>query len=214
MSELKGLIHSLILGSILLLYSRIEQTLHFMKMCNVTGTKWLWKYAALFQALVPGASAPCSHSHARDGWKDVCSAVQILCFSLHSNLVWNKWVDFVLNRKEQSFSAEMIEFPTDSKWLCVSWKKYNGQMNSSELLLWYVSKTAANCQIFECHKWNQSYWLPFNLPCDLVPASLSMHGSTCSTLMLVFMTLSELTNNMGKGLFKKCSFVPRQRDFT
>lgn len=66
MSKLKGLIHSLILGSVLLLYSGAEQTLHFMKISNVTGTKLLWEYAKLSQAVAPQASAPCSHSHARD----------------------------------------------------------------------------------------------------------------------------------------------------
>lgn len=93
----------------------------------------------------------------------------------------------------------------------MSWEKYNGQRNSSQLLLWYVSKITTNCQIFECHKWKQPYWLLFNLLCD--SASLSMHDSSCSTWMLVFMTMSLLINNMDKGLFKKWSFVPKQNDF-
>lgn len=115
-----------------------------------------------------------------------------------------------LAEKEQPSSVEIKEFLTDSKWLCVSWEKYNGQMNSLQLLLWCVSKITTNCQILECHKWKQPYWVPFNLPCD--SASLSVHGSSCSTQMLVFMTMSELTNNIAKGLFKKCSFVPQWGD--
>lgn len=161
MSELKGLIHSLILGSVLLLYSGVEQTLHFMKMCNVTGTKWLWKYAALlFQALVPRPSAPAAtpmpemaermcavptHSHVNSTF----------LITQQINLVWNKLVYFffkwILLKKKQSFPVEILEFLTDSKWLCVSWEKCNGQMNSSQLLLWFISKITTNCQIFECH---------------------------------------------------------------
>lgn len=131
-------------------------------------------------------------------------------FLLHSGSIWfriNWWILFLSEfgwKKEQSFSVEILEFLTDSKWLCVSWEKYNGQMNSSQLLLWYVSKITTNCQIFKCHNWKQPYCLPFNLPCD--SASLSVHGSSCSTLMLVFMTMSELTNNMRKGVFKKMLF--------
>lgn len=41
-----------------------------------------------------------------------------------------------LAEKEQPSSVEIKEFLTDSKWLCVSWEKYNGQMNSLQLLLW------------------------------------------------------------------------------
>lgn len=100
MSELKGLIHSLILGSVLLFYSGAEQTLPFMKIPNVTGTKLLWEYAKLSQALVPQTSAP-----AATPMPEI--AERMFAVPTHSransaffimqqiNLIWNKLVDFV-----------------------------------------------------------------------------------------------------------------------
>ena len=42
---------------------------------------------------------------------------------------------------------------------------------------------------------------------------MSVQDTNSSTLMLVFMAMSLLINNMGKGLLsKKCSFLPKQGD--